>query len=97
MVKVRNSIPSCNQDPISREAQIREVLVNILSGTSENTPGRVLLIWDDAIHTDVNVDPEGSDDVFTSIDGKVVKNKLWWRLIECKVSVTVNLDDKKIY
>jgi len=72
-----NKIPCCNKDPRSSETPLREIPVYILSGASEHTSISVLMIWVFAHPKLIKVSPEGSNEIFCSIFGNVVRERFW--------------------
>lgn len=87
-----NIVPSDDKHPRSIEVHLREILVNILSGASENTSVCVLLIWEHAHPTHViKVTPERSDEIFSSSCDIAVWSRCWLRLVERKESIIMNL------
>ena len=54
----------------------------------------VLMIWNHTSHTVVKVGPETSNYILASISRKGVGNIRVWRLVECEVSIIINLKHK---
>lgn len=94
--EICNSVPCCYKDPCSREAQVREVLVNVLCGLCKDTARGVLTIWNNTIATVINICPEWRDEVSSTITWELVWSPAVKWSIKSQVSIVVDLKQKKI-